>query len=69
MNEENTIATEMKPNLSFIFSGTFLMHRQNGNNNKKQKESEFVNLSSYGNRKLFNHTRKSFYRNLIQKIT
>ena len=68
LNETNIIALPMIENVSFIFSGIFLVHCQNGNESKKKDESVFINLSSYGNKKLFNHMRKSFFRNLIEKI-
>ena len=47
------------PGVSFIFSGLFLTHRQNKNNNNTLSNDVFYNIASYGNKRLFNHLRKS----------
>ena len=64
VNDQVCISLPMTPDVTFMFSGTFLTHRQNGNSSLDKNSHEFVNLSSYGNQKLFNHIRKSFARNI-----
>ena len=64
LNDNVCISFPLTPNVSFMFSGTFLCHRQAGNTSKYKEVHQFVNLSSYGNQKLFNHIRKSFTRNI-----
>ena len=63
LNEGNQISLPLIPNVSCLFSGLFLYHRQKGNDSKEQLHKPFVNLSSYGNQRLFTHIRKSFTRN------
>lgn len=63
LNSNNCIALDLTPNISFCFSGTFLTHRQRGNDSVGSDDNKFVNLSSYGNYRLFTHIRKSFLRN------
>ena len=64
LNEDNVISLPLTPDLSFLFSATFLSHRQEGNESTEKVSQPFVNLSSYGNHKLFTHIRKSFCRNI-----
>ena len=60
LNDQVCISLPLTPDVTFMFSGTFLTHRQNGNSSLDKDSNEFVNLSSYGNHKLFNHIRKYF---------
>lgn len=69
LNENNCISFDLHPNISFCFSGTFLTHRQKGNDSKESDDNKFVNLSSYGNYRLFTHIRKSFLRNSLSTLT
>ena len=52
LNENNCICFDLHPNISFCFSGTFLTHRQKGNDSIGSDDNKFVNLSSNKN-KLF----------------
>ena len=62
LNANTTISLPLSIDLTFLFSGMFISHRQRGNNSKKKEDSPFINLSSYGNQRLFTHIRKSFSR-------
>ena len=64
LNDNTLVSLPLTPNLSFLFSGTFLTHRQEGNDYADKSAPPFVNLSSYSNHKLFTHIRKSFLRNI-----
>ena len=57
LNDNNCISLDLLPDISFCFSGTFLTHRQKGNDLVKCDDSKFVNLSSYTNYRLFTHIR------------
>ena len=48
------------PGISLLFSGAFLTHRQHRIENKPLKNQPFFNIASYGNKRLFNHIKKSF---------
>ena len=63
LNHNNLLSLPLTPDLSLLFSGTFLTHRQKGNYSQDKSSKPFVNLSSYGNQRLFTHIRKSFFRN------
>ena len=69
MNEWTNVSLKMIPNLSFIFSGAMLSHRQHCGKIRdtfEEKELEpFFNIACYGNQKLFHHLRKSFLRNIV----
>jgi hypothetical protein len=62
-NEDNSISLNLVKNVSFIFSGVFLSHKQVRNNLKEKEGVSFFNLASYGNGRLYNHLCKSFERN------
>ena len=64
LNANTTLSLPMSIDLTFLFSGTFLSHRQEGNNSRNKEDSPFINLSSYGNQRLFTHIRKSFSRTM-----
>ena len=63
LNDKECISLPLTPDVTFMFSGTFLSHRQNGNTSIDKENNQFVNLSSYGNHKLFTHIRIFFARN------
>ena len=69
INEDKTVGFKMSQNISFIFNGTMLTHRQfceDGYEKEsiKGKVSDFYNIACYGNQRLFNHLRHSFRREL-----
>ena len=69
INENKTIGFKMSQNISFIFNGTMLTHRQfcaNGyeKENVRENISDFYNVACYGNQRLFNHLRHYFRREL-----
>ena len=49
-------------NLSFVYNGNFVMHRQAFTPIKHIHSAKFFNISSYGNAKIFNHLRRTFER-------
>jgi len=51
------------PGVSFIFSGTFLTHRQHRLEKTELNKEKFFNIASYGNKRLFNHIKKSYNNN------
>ncbi len=53
---------KLHPGMSFIFSGLFLTHRQSKVQKENKSDSVFFNIGSYGNKRLFNHIRKSINR-------
>ena len=64
LDDNNCIVLPMTPELTFIFSGIFVTHRQACNSKTSNNLEPFINLSSYGNERLFNHICKSFFRNI-----
>ena len=52
---------DLNEDVSIVYNGQFLVHRQNFNREDKSEEN-FYNISCYGNNKLFNHLRKSLCR-------
>ena len=48
--------------LTFVYNGCFMTHRQEYNRELNDNGPNFVNISSYGNEKIFNHLRKTFKR-------
>ena len=49
-------------NISFVYNGNFLMHRQALTPIEHSNSPKFFNISSYGNAKMFNHLRRTFER-------
>ena len=64
LNESSTIGIELIPNTSFMFSGMLLTHRQAVDDQvmNDQGSDISINISSYGNKRIFSHIRKSFER-------
>ena len=48
-------------NISFVYNTTYLTHHQYYVTGVNHDNDKFINVSSYGNEKLFNHLRKSLY--------
>ena len=48
--------------LSFLYNGKFVTHRQVYYLDEHDLEKLFFNLSSYGNEKIFNHLRRACQR-------
>ena len=63
MNECTTYKINHEQNLTFIYSGTFITHRQECDNECYHDGSLFFNIFSYGNKRIFSLLRKSFQRN------
>ena len=49
-------------NISFVYNGNFIMHRQAFTPLENSNSPKFFNISSYGNAKIFNHLRRTFER-------
>ena len=48
--------------LCFVFSGYLLTHRQHCHIHSTDDNSTFINIASYGNKRLFNHMKQSLLR-------
>ena len=64
INDENTFAFPMTHNLSFVFSGKFITHRQHCDAKCYNDSSLFYNIVCYGNKRLYSHLKNSFLRNI-----
>ena len=62
-NEKKYCSIQLSIGMSFIFSGTYLTHRQYANVNDDMNISDFFNVASYGNKRLFCHLNKSLHLN------
>ena len=58
----------MNDDLSFLFSGKFLSHKQTSGIGPGTKDDVFINISSYGNGNLSTHMYTSFERNTNDKV-
>ena len=63
INNETMLSIPLSYNLSFLFSGNFITHRQHQSMKCYEDRSLFYNISSYGNKRLYSHLKKSFQRN------
>lgn len=63
LNTENICELSLNEDISLLFSGQCLSHKQIYDVLPVKDDDLFINLSSYGNHKLFTHIRKSFNRN------
>ena len=63
LTENRRLNIALHPGVSFIFSGALLTHRQHSVENNTMKNEQFFNVASYGNKRLFNHIKKSFNNN------
>ena len=68
INSEKTIAVPLHHNLSFLFSGNCITHRQHCDKECGLDGSIFYNMVSYGNKRLYSHNRQSFLRNENNKV-
>ena len=63
LNDKETVAIPMNQELTFMFSGKFLLHKQSCNiHDSLRGDDYFFNFGTYANKKLFNHIRCSFAR-------
>ena len=60
LTETEHIHIPLKAGISFFFSGTYLTHRQNKDTCQHTTDNDFINIASYGNKRLFSHIRQSF---------
>ena len=60
LTNKQSINVTLKPGVSFIFSGLFLSHRQNKSRVGNTGDEHFFNMASYGNKRLFQHLRKTY---------
>ena len=63
LTNNQTINISLKPGLSFMFSGLYLTHRQNKSQDTNNLHNTFFNMASYGNKRLFQHLRKTYNNN------
>ena len=61
--QKNTLP--LMNDLSFLYNGNFVTHRQAYEPVNNDDTHKFFNISSYGNGKLFNYLRKTFQRQNI----
>lgn len=64
LNENKNVRILYEYQLSFVFSGYYITHHQIPPVNSFHQDYPFINMSSYGNQKLFNHMRASIIRKL-----
>ena len=63
LNDTNTVEIKMKEGIVMIYSGYALNHHQMLNKTQLKKNT-FINLASYGNKRLFQNMLKSFERSI-----
>ena len=63
INSKHNITIPLVDYTTIMFSGLMLTHRQTFEPDESHEKATFVNFGSYGNRKLFNHIRRSVLRN------
>ena len=61
LQDSLTIGIKLEPGLSFIFSGKYSTHRQ-AIDDRIINHGDFVNLASYGNKRLYNHIKSTIKR-------
>ena len=69
LNDNKTVGIELLDDLSFLFSGTGITHRQfcqdsYDEEKLKDESKQFYNVACYGNEKLFRHIKASFMRSI-----
>ena len=62
LNRKCIVSLPLIEGTTLLFSGKLLTHRQSCNVFEAMDDELFFNFASYGNKKLFNHIRKSFIR-------
>jgi hypothetical protein len=60
LSNSQHIHIPLKSGISFFFSGTYLTHRQNKDEYEHTTANDYINIASYGNKRLFSHIRQSF---------
>ena len=63
INDKITYAFPLTHNLSFVYSGNFVTHRQHCDSSAYTDGSLFYNIVCYGNKRLYSHVKQSFLRN------
>ena len=69
LNDTKTVGFKMHQKLSFLFCGAMVTHKQfseDGYETEMERDSinHFYNIACYGNQRLYNHLRHSFWREL-----
>lgn len=59
---QNQVIFPLNQKICLIYNGRFVTHRQAYTQECEDSEDRFINISSYGNEKLFNHLRKTYSR-------
>ena len=62
LNDTQRLLLPLSNPVSFMYNAQFISHRQAYYPDSEVNTESFVNVSSYGNKKLFEHLRKSFQR-------
>jgi len=62
LNHKNIMSLPLIEGTTLLFLGKLLTHRQSCNAFESTDDELFFNFASYGNKKLYNHIRKSFIR-------
>ena len=65
INKHMVISLPLYQNLTFLYSGKFITHRQYCDNNCYSNGSLFYNIGSHGNKIIYSHLRQSFLRNKV----
>ena len=68
IGKKEQIMLPLVNNMSFVYNGKFIMHRQAYTPSNNSYSRKFFNMSSYGNEKLFNHLRRTFDRLREEKL-
>ena len=61
LGEKHNIAIALQEGTTIMFCAKLLTHRQTSD--IQSPDCKFINFGCYGNRKLFNHIRRTFIRN------
>ena len=56
---DETIGIPLEEGVSFVFSGRFVKHRQSKIDDDTEEETNFFNLASYGNERLYRHIKST----------
>ena len=62
LNDNQRIMLPLTMPVSFMYNAQLITHRQAYYPDNTQNMTSFINVSSYGNEKIFNHLRKTFQR-------
>ena len=62
LNDNQRLLLPLSKPISFMYNAQYVNHRQAYYPSNDEQISAFVNVSSYGNEKIFNHLRRSFQR-------